>query len=419
MKLNRTFIACLVVFLAIAVALQFQVPGRFDWNATWSPSDANPFGCEEFDSVLHASMPNGYRVEKASLWQYVQKKQQANLLYIYPSSYYDSTLINGIVTLAKRGNKILLVSDESYYERNNDQEILGIDMTGYHRFDINTIREELNLKRDVHDTIYWTGKPYPTRSYQILYQLLDEPTVLLDSKAKWDTLAYIKERDEDDTTMLKRVPLAVRRKFYKGELIVAANPLLFTNYGMLEGQTQGYIFRLMNYIADRQVVRLTDMSPTQAEQERQSTPLRAIFQSRQLTWAFYLTIFVLLLFFIFTARRRQRAIPVISAPRNHTLEFTKLIGTLFYQRHNRVDLLRRKWDLFAAEIRQTVDVDVQSLDDDDTLFSRLAERTGMDYEVIAKKIKNIRYFVMNEIDINDTEMKDAIDDMDEITEKSR
>lgn len=418
MKLNRSFVLGMIALLVVAVALQMQVPSRFDWEATWSPSDANPFGCEEFDSVLAASMPKGYSVENITLWQYVQQRRQENLLFIYPSSRFDSAVVHSLVALAKRGHKVLLVNDYSYYLDEDDIDTLGFDVTSSSGFNINELCEELKNKEDVYDTIYWCGKDYPPHRYRVLRQLTGRADLLLNPKAGWDTLAYANEWDED-TTMLRRKPLAVRRKFFKGELIVAVSPLLFTNYGMLEGESQGYLFRLMNTIADRPVVRITNEELSQAEQERQTTPFRALFRSRPLTWALYVSLFVLLLFFIFNARRRQRAIPVVRPPRNHTLEFTCLIGTLFYQRHDRVGLLRRKWDLFAADIRRTAGVDVQSLDDDDTLFSRLSGRTGLAYEVIAKRIKNIRYLVMNDINITDNEMKSAIDDMNEMAEKAK
>lgn len=419
MKINRTFIVCLLALLAIAVALQLQVPGKFDWKTTWSPNSSDPFGCQEFDSVLRESMPNGYTTHYGSLWQFVDSKKRQNVLLIAKSADLDSLMVKDINKFTKHGNKLLLIISDTYYDSKKYQSAMGFYLSsGYSYFNIDLVREQLGDNQNLSDTIYWVGKGYPKRKYRALKPLLDEDTVALSKEVHWDTLAYTNSWNIDSTRR-RIVPIAFRRKMNNGELIVASDRMLFTNYGMLEGETSGYIFRILNYISDKPVVRLTDELPTVSEDEMNGSPFRAIFRSRQLTWAFYLTLFVLLLFFIFSARRRQRAIPVISAPRNHTLEFTKLIGTLFYQRHDHTGLLRRKWDLFAADIRQTVGVDVQALDDDDTLFRRLSECTGMEYEDIAKKIKNIRYLVMNDIDVNSIEMKDAIDDMNEIAEKSR
>ena len=60
----------------------------------------------------------------------------------------------------------------------------------------------------------------------------------------------------------------------------------------------------------------------------EETPLRFWLQNEPLRWAAYLTIAGLLLFCVFYARRRQRVIPVVEEPKNRSLEFVKLIGTL-------------------------------------------------------------------------------------------
>lgn len=419
MKLNRTFIVCVVVFTVLALALQMQLPEKFDWNATYSPNDANPFGCMLFDSVLHASMPKGYRVEKTTLADVTASKKNENVMLISPGMYIDSASITNIGELTRQGKKIMIVTEELYYSDDSLKNAFGMDLTSSSRFGISVLRNELKNKQNVTDTIYWSGEGFKKRIYKLLYQLVDYPEWKTYGDVDWDTLAYL-DVHESVTWKEFKVPVAVSRKLNSGEVILVSSPLLFTNYSMLEGETSGYIFRMMSYIADKPVVRVARASRmTDAQWERENSPLRAILQERPLKWAFYTAIAVLFLFFIFTARRRQRAIPVIDAPKNHTLEFTQLIGTLFYQRHDHAGLVRRKWELFATRIRQDVGVDVQALDNDDELFTRLSARTGLAYEDIAVTIKNLRYIVMNDNDITREQMEKAIDKMSEILEKTK
>lgn len=69
----------------------------------------------------------------------------------------------------------------------------------------------------------------------------------------------------------------------------------------------------------------------------QMSPFRYFLSQPPLRWALYLSMASILLFMIFTARRKQRAIPVIREPENKSLEFVELIGTLYYQKKDHAD----------------------------------------------------------------------------------
>ena len=77
---------------------------------------------------------------------------------------------------------------------------------------------------------------------------------------------------------------------------------------------------------------------------------------------------------IFTARRKQRAIPVIREPENKSLEFAELIGTLYYQKKDHADLVRKKYLYFAEELRREMQVDVEEVAEDERSSAGLPGR---------------------------------------------
>ena len=77
---------------------------------------------------------------------------------------------------------------------------------------------------------------------------------------------------------------------------------------MLDGDNAAYLFRLLSHLKGLPVVR-TEAYGAGAQVE--VSPFRYFLSQRPLRWALYLTMLVLVLFMVFTARRRQRAIPVI------------------------------------------------------------------------------------------------------------
>lgn len=122
------------------------------------------------------------------------------------------------------------------------------------------------------------------------------------------------------------------------------------------------------------------------------------------------------LFMIFTARRRQRVIPIVEKPKNRSLEFIQLIGTLYYQRHDHADLVRKKFRFFAEEVRRNAGIDISDVNQGDADCQALAETTGMDVEKIKETIREIRLVIHSDLNIPARQMRKLIDWMNRILE---
>ena len=301
---------------------------------------------------------------------------------------------------------------------------------------------------DMYDTIYWNNREtmYAAQPYKMFYNMVGG-TLFVDSVPKVKRLAYTlstagydykydslyvgdftrfdtivdkKERIERiDTFAIKKIPAAVSVPYGKGEVIFVSSPLLFTNYGMLEGNTFVYIFRLMSYLADLPVYRTEAYVKTDAMLVAEQSPFREFIKRPPLRWALYLALLGVVLFMIFTARRRQRVIPIMSKPANRSLEFIQLIGTLYYQRKDHVDLVRKKFKLFAEELRKTAGVDISDVNTDDREYLLLAEKTGMNSDRLKKVIRQIRLVLHSEGNISVEEMRSLIDAMDTIVRHAK
>ena len=188
--------------------------------------------------------------------------------------------------------------------------------------------------------------------------------------------------------------------------------LIFTNYGILDGNNSAYIFRLLSQMGEFPVVRTEGYVKETAEM--QQSPFRYLLSRQPLRWALYLTMIAILLFMIFTARRRQRVIPVIREPENKSLEFTELIGTLYYQKKDHADLVHKKFIYFAEELRREIQVDIEEVADDERSFRRIAQKTGMDAEEIGTFVREVRPVIYGGRVISAEQMKLYIDKMSEI-----
>lgn len=206
--------------------------------------------------------------------------------------------------------------------------------------------------------------------------------------------------------------VAFSRAVGEGEVILVSTPLLFTNYGILDGDNATYLFRLLSQMKGLPIVRTEAYFEEIPEQ--QQSPLRYFLSQRPLRWGVYLTMITLVLFMIFTARRRQRPIPVMKEPVNKGLEFTELIGTLYYQKKNYADLVCKKFIYFAEELRRSIQVDVEDDSDDNGLCHRIALKTGLEEEKMRTFFRSLRPVIRGDREISEESMKVYIDGMNEI-----
>lgn len=459
MKSSRNFLFAMLVLFVLFCLLQVNLPKKFVWSPTFSHVDKQPFGCFVFDSVLTQSLPNGYHVTKKTFFQLDQEhaKEKISVLMVVDQQNLKQLDVKYLCNIARRGGKVMVVASSSFDDGRNADTVVVDELERTFKvriedgmyFSLRGILSGLKAHdNDMYDTIYWNNREtmYAAQSYRMFYNMVGG-TLFVDSVPKVKRLAYTlstagydykydslyvgdftrfdtivdkKERIERiDTFAIKKVPAAVSVPYGKGEVIFVSSPLLFTNYGMLEGNTFVYIFRLMSYLADLPVYRTEAYVKTDAMLVAEQSPFREFIKRPPLRWALYLALLGVVLFMIFTARRRQRVIPIISKPANRSLEFIQLIGTLYYQRKNHVDLVRKKFKLFAEELRKTAGVDISDVNTDDREYLLLAEKTGMNSDRLKKVIRQIRLVLHSEGNISVEEMRSLIDAMDTIVRHAK
>ncbi len=459
MKSSRNFLFAMLVLFVLFCLLQVNLPKKFVWSPTFSHVDKQPLGCFVFDSVLTQSLPNGYHVTKKTFFQLDQEhaKEKISVLMVVDQQDLKQLDVKYLCNIARRGGKVMVVASSSFDDGRNADTVVVDELERTFKvkiedgiyFSLRGILSGLKAHdNDMYDTIYWNNREtmYAAQSYRMFYNMVGG-TLFVDSVPKVKRLAYTlstagydykydslyvgdftrfdtivdkKERIERiDTFAIKKIPTAVSVPYGKGEVIFVSSPLLFTNYGMLEGNTFVYIFRLMSYLADLPVYRTEAYVKTDAMLVAEQSPFREFIKRPPLRWALYLALLGVVLFMIFTARRRQRVIPIMSKPANRSLEFIQLIGTLYYQRKDHVDLVRKKFKLFAEELRKTAGVDISDVNTDDREYQLLAEKTGMNCDRLKKVIRQIRLVLHSEGNISVEEMRSLIDAMDTIVRHAK
>ncbi|SHG13620.1 protein of unknown function [Bacteroides luti] len=420
MKGNLKFIVFILLLIPVMFYFEQSFTKEFSWDASFNKNDKQPFGCFVFDDVLSSSLKGNYSLSDKTFFQLNNDSTARPKAFLVLSDYafMDSLQFRSMISLLRKGNKVMFVSSTF-----SPYLVDSLRITAHNSFiaynDIKAMTQHTRKRKP----LFLCNTVLPCKIYRFYPQICtdffsqvtpDEPKMKDQSK---DKRKHTWLSETPSTVLAKNregFPVAFSKKVGKGELFLVSTPLLFTNYGILDQQNAGYVFSLLSYMKGMPLVRY-DASKTKSEAK--DTPLRYFLSQPPLRWSIYLSMFVLILFMRFNAKRRQRIIPVIEPPVNTTLDFIKQIGTLYHQKKDYLGILRKKKVYFAKALKKETYIDIEEEALTMDLCHRLSNKTGMEAEKIYKMLKELE-LLQYDIPIDEKTLKDYIDRMNEIITNS-
>ena len=418
MKANRIFIVVIIALMAVILLFEMNAPARFKWDdVSQSYKSKQPFGCYVMDSVLRASLPQGYEVLGNNIEKYIDKKYKGGkhtFLFTNNSFAIISLFEVDLLELIKDGNNVILATDD-YYNYNDQVIEEGLGFTS-HSAANSVYAYNNNLKKELIDsTKYHTFRWHTDGQFTAASYLVNSMFLMgyLELEPPFRTLVTISS--SDDYSSNNESIVAGIRDYGKGKIVVMSMPLLFTNYGILDDDIRPLVMRLLSQCGDLPMVRYdpTFTDKVDNDNKESESPLRYLLDNRPLRWALYLALATLVAFVAFSARRRQRIIPVIKPPVNHMMDFVKRIGDIYFKRHDNVDLLNKKYVTFSNDLRVKAMIDIDNEDNlDDELLS-LSNRTGIPLNELQQQVRDVKNAV-NAYRISDRQLQQLIDVMNDI-----
>ncbi len=187
----------------------------------------------------------------------------------------------------------------------------------------------------------------------------------------------------------------IRVKYGKGYFYFHKNPVLFTNYYLIQEDGKKYVERALSYLPEGNILWDERSHFYKRSSKREygrrdisPSPLSYILSQPSLAWGYYTLLISALLFVIFRGKRMQRIIPIMRKEQNTSLEFTKTVGQLYYLQKDHKRLSQLKIRLFFDYIRTHYHMNTQHIDDD--FRKKLSERSGMSREFIDLILSDIQ-----------------------------
>ncbi len=187
-------------------------------------------------------------------------------------------------------------------------------------------------------------------------------------------------------TSLSGEPTLVLFEAGEGMFLISSTPYAFGNAAFTgDGSGTEYVAGVLGYLPSQSVFWDTYYKPFANQAQ---TPLRYILREPPLKWALRLMLLGVLLFIVFRGRRWQRAVPVVAAPVNATLDFVRTVGRLYFQDADHSALVDRKLRYFFDRIRTRLGLTEVDLSEETE--RRVVARTGLSTEHIARLFARFR-----------------------------
>ena len=192
----------------------------------------------------------------------------------------------------------------------------------------------------------------------------------------------------------KERPDFIRLHAGKGNFYVHTEPLAFSNYFILHKNNIDYFEKVLSVIRPDVTKVVWDeyylnKRSSDNKAEKKKSWLAVLFRYPAFKAAMLTAIFTLLLNVLLGMRRKQRYIPVITKPRNDSLDFVKTIGRLYYDKGDHKNLCRKMGSYFLEHVRNKYKLPTGSLDDE--FVKNLQYKSGVEESEIRGIVSFIKH----------------------------
>jgi len=363
MKDLKIYIFLASILLVFYVVAQYNKPKPTDWSLTLVNTDKIPFGTyvlfNRIDDIFPGAKVKTYR---EPVYNVINDEGVKNSTYIIVAQQVDLNKYDyeKLTNYIKKGNDVFIAAQSFGPEI---AKKLGVHASIQYREGTATRISFVNKK--ISSYLYDIDKG----SSDGYFTTFNASKAIILGKNEYQSVNYLK------------FPMG------KGNLYVNANPMMFSNYSLLQDMGASYASISLSYLKNPKSI-IWDQYYTQ-DREGSESPMRVFLNNTQLRWAFYIAFFTMVFFVLYEMKRRQRIIPVIEPLANTTVEFANVVGQVYYEQRNNINIAQKKVAYFLEHIRATYNLRTNVFDDE--FITTLSQKSGVDAALVKKLIQEVVY----------------------------
>ncbi|OMP32786.1 DUF4350 domain-containing protein [Mangrovimonas sp. DI 80] len=390
-KKGKIYIALAVFTLLSIVALEATKPKELNWFPSFAKHHKIPLGTYVFQEQLERLFSESQLINvDRPPFEYLENTPDSIGSYVFINNEinFGQSELDRLLDWTSKGNTLFVAA--SILEQQL-LDTLKLETSHLSQFDGFGFDYELQLKNKVLDTGKVSFNNKDAKGLLAYFSSIDT----INSKI----VGVIEKLNSSDSLNLAH-PNIIKTPFGEGTVIVSLFPQAFTNYFILTPPNQQYTAGLMSYLNEEQPIYLDEYY--KSGKIFYSSPLYLILNNKHLKWAYYIMLIGVLFYIIFEGKRKQRAIPIVTPLRNQTLDFTRTIANMYFEKGNHHDIALHKIQHFMDYIRTQLYLSTETVNTE--FINNLAARSNNSVEA-TKTLFNTIESISNTPNITATELE--------------
>lgn len=354
-KIALYIIGAVVLFMMIA---EVTKPKALNWRDSFSAADKIPLGCLVLFNELDTFSEGDVLVSEKSIYEYLKKEKGSSpksLVFINNQISFDGEESKALMDFVEEGNTVFI---SSIYFYGNVLDSLNVSVQ----------RQFADIYRKEADNKFTS--PSLKANNRTFKDVVENSFFVSIDTLNTTILGTITTQNENSINETKPNLIKVDVGENNGQFILHTNPFAFTNYHLLDDK-EDYAATVLSYLPKQQIIWDNNYK---AGRKVITSPLRYILENTALKWAFYISMFSLVLFVMFRGKRTQRIIPVINKLDNATVDFTRTIGELYYQHGDFTNIIEKKIQYFLEFVRTNYYLETNQLNT--SFIAKLAAKSS-------------------------------------------
>ncbi|AUC84267.1 hypothetical protein CW731_02660 [Polaribacter sp. ALD11] len=375
-------LASILKALFIVSTVIFTSCKKTDWKENYREKEKSPFGnyiiSNEANTLFEGQE---ITVLKDNFYDYLlldsDSTKTRNYILLKNAAYKQTAAgTTALLEFVKQGNSAFI--SLNFFKENFKEQL---------EFTTNDLDKDIFSTADfkkLKGTFYLKNKDFRDKTYHF-ERNIRRNYFLQYNKNKTIVLGTTKIDGEE-------VPNFIKIYHGKGAFYLHTNPVVFTNYYLLNNKVE-YVENLLSYLSKDAIlwdVHLKTSRYSDADEKKPSI-FKFFLKHKTLTWFLVVSLAGLLLFMLFNARRKQRAIPVIAPLKNTTVAFTQTISNLYLSEGDHKNLVDKKIAFFLEKVRSKYLIETSNLSAG--FIEKLAAKSG-------NEIQKTKYLIHTIITLN-------------------
>ncbi len=367
-RTNRIYLIVPVLLFVALIALEHYSPKPVDWTENYNIQGKSPYSCfvlnEMFKSIFpEQTIENTYENFYTTLDS--ANVESRNVLSITTEFNPDPYDIEALLKFVARGNSFFVSAVK-----------FGHFFSDSLKFDLSSSVIDTSFLKNTKEVLFLSNPEL--RSDSGYYFIKRMPLVYFSA---FDTLNTLKLGESRH-----RKTNFICMKYGLGKIYIHTQPLVFTNFNLLYGNTD-YAAKALSYLPVRKTVWDNYYKP---DRFVNTSPVRYILSQPALQLAYYLLLLSLLLYMFIESKRRQRIIPIVKSTENRSLQFVKTVGSLYFGQRNNADLAKKITVYFREFLRERYFL--SSISGSKDSVALVAEKSGVSGELVKQILDSVVYY---------------------------